>query len=438
MISPRDIIQKKRDGCNLTAGEIAAFIRGYMSSEIADYHVSAWLMAVYLNGMTIEETLALTREMRGSGRGLDLSSIKSKKIDKHSTGGVGDKTSMIVAPIAAACGVTVPMITGRALGHTGGTLDKLESIPGFNPKPSPGKIIEILKSTGAAIMGQTDDLAPADRRIYALRDATATVESIPLITSSILSKKLAEGIDGLVMDVKTGSGAFMPTLKAATSLSRSIVDVCRAMKTKVVVLITDTEQPLGRAIGNAMEIRECIEFLNGQAPEDLETVTTALAAHMIRLGGQARSLDHASKLAYQSVARGEAAQRFRKIIRAQGGDERVVDNPDLLPRAANTTGFRAKTSGFVTRCDAKFLGLASNALGAGRHRVEDHVDLAVGIYLDKKLGDRVVKGEVLCRIHWNDERRFTGAVPLIEQAYQIESKPPRRRSLIHAVLKGQG
>jgi len=436
MITARDVIQKTRDRQKLTSSEISSFLRGYMSSQITDYHVAAWLMAVYLNGMSTDETLALTREMRDSGKVLDLSAIPGKKIDKHSTGGVGDKTSMMLAPIAAACGVTVPMITGRALGHTGGTLDKLESIPGFNPKPSPRKIIEILKSTGAAIMGQTDDLAPADRRIYALRDVTATVESIPLITASILSKKLAEGIDGLVMDVKTGSGAFMPTLKAATSLSRSIVDVCRAMKTKIVVLITDMEQPLGRAIGNAMEIRECIEFLNGQAPEDLETVTTALAAHMIRLGGQARSLDHASKLAYQSVARGEAAQRFRKIIRAQGGDERVVDNPDLLPRAANTTGFRAKTSGFVTRCDAKFLGLASNALGAGRHRVEDHVDLAVGIYLDKKLGDRVVKGEVLCRIHWNDERRFSGAMPLIEQAYQIESKPPRRRPLIHAVLKG--
>src|SRR5712671_2550667 len=223
MISPRDVIQKKRDRQVLTSEEIASFIRGYMSSEVADYHVSAWLMAVYLNGMSIEETLALTREMRDSGRGLDLSSIKAKKVDKHSTGGVGDKTSMIVAPIAAACGVTVPMITGRALGHTGGTLDKLESIPGFDPRPSREKVLHILKTAGAVIMGQTDDLAPADRRIYALLNVTATVESIPLITASILSKKLAEGIDGLVMDVKTGSGAFMPTLKMANALSRSLV-----------------------------------------------------------------------------------------------------------------------------------------------------------------------------------------------------------------------
>src|SRR5438046_5461120 len=328
MITARDVIQKTRDRQKLTSSEISSFLRGYMSSQITDYQVAAWLMAVYLNGMSTDETLALTREMRDSGKVLDLSAIPGKKIDKHSTGGVGDKTAMMVAPIAAACGVTVPMITGRALGHTGGTLDKLESIPGFNAKPAPERIIEILKSTGAVIMGQTDDLAPADRRIYALRDVTATVESIPLITASISSKKLAAGIDGLVMDVKTGSGAFMPTLKAATSLSRSIVDVCRAMKTKIVVLITDMEQPLGRAIGNAMEIRECIQFLNGQAPEDLETVTISLAAHMIRLGGQARSLEHASTLAYEAVERGEAAQRVRRIVRATGGTARATGSRD--------------------------------------------------------------------------------------------------------------
>jgi len=436
MITAREVIQKKRDREALTQQEIASFIRGYTSSQIADYQVAAWLMAVYLNGMTLDETRSLTREMRDSGTVLNLSSIGGQKIDKHSTGGVGDKTSMMVAPIAAACGVTVPMITGRALGHTGGTLDKLESIPGFNARPSPERILEILKSAGAVIMGQTDDLAPADRRIYALRDVTATVESIPLITASILSKKLAEGLDGLVMDVKTGSGAFMPTLKLATALSRSIVDVCRAMKTKIVVLITDMEQPLGRAIGNALEIRECIEFLNGRTPEDLETVTIALAAHMIRLGGLARSIDHASKLACEAVSTGEAAKRFRQIIAAQGGDERVMDNLDLLPRAANTQAFRTATTGFVVRCDAKSLGLASNALGAGRNRVEDSIDPAVGIYLEKKPGDRVLKGDVLCQIHWNDKNRLTRALPLIEQAFEVKARPARRRPLIHAILKG--
>jgi pyrimidine-nucleoside phosphorylase len=435
-MTPREVIQKKRDRGVLTNDEIASFIRGYMSSQVADYHVSAWLMAVYLNGMTMPETLALTREMRDSGKVLDLSSIPGRKVDKHSTGGVGDKTSLIVAPIAAACGVTVPMITGRALGHTGGTLDKLESIPGFNPKPSPERVVEILKSAGAVIIGQTDDLAPADRRIYALRDVTATIESIPLITASILSKKLAASTDGLVMDVKTGSGAFMSTVKMAKALSRSLVDVCRAMKTKIVVLITDMEQPLGRAVGNALEVRECIEFLNGRTPEDLETVSIALAAHMIRLSGRTRSVEQASKMAYEAVSKGEAAKRFRQIIRAQGGDERVVDDPDLLPKAAHRQDFRARVAGFVTQCDAKLLGLASNALGAGRNRVDDVIDPAVGLYVEKKLGDRVSRGDVLCQIHWNDEKRLGDALALIEQAFEIKARPARSRPVIHAVLEG--
>jgi pyrimidine-nucleoside phosphorylase len=436
MIAPREIIQKKRDRGVLTADEIAAFVRGYMSAEAADYHMAAWLMAVYLNGMTIEETLALTRAMRDSGKGLDLSSIAAKKVDKHSTGGVGDKTSMIVAPIAAACGVTVPMITGRSLGHTGGTLDKLESIPGFDPRPSPQRVLSILKTAGAVIMGQTDDLAPADRRIYALRDVTATVESIPLITASILSKKLSEQIDGLVLDVKTGSGSFMPTMKMARALARSIVDVCGKMKTRIVVLITDMEQPLGRAIGNALEIRECIEFLNGNGPEDLETISIALSAQMIRLGGRAKSVSQAAKMAYEAVSKGHAAERFRQIIRAQGGDARVVDNPDLLPRASNIQEFRSRSHGFMTRCDARLLGLASNALGAGRNHVEDIIHPAVGLYLEKKLGDRVKRGEILCQIHWNDESRLQDAMPLIERAFEIQTRPVRRQPLIHAVLEG--
>src|SRR2546426_2688108 len=436
MITARDVIQKTRDRQKLTSSEISSFLRGYMSSQIADYQVAAWLMAVYLNGMTLEEALALTREMRDSGTVLNLSSIGGKKIDKHSTGGVGDKTSMMVAPIAAACGVTVPMITGRALGHTGGTLDKLESIPGFNARPSPERITEILKSAGAVIMGQTDDLAPADRRIYALRDVTATVESIPLITASILSKKLAEGLDGLVMDVKTGSGAFMPTLKAATSLSRSIVDVCRAMKTRIVVLITSMHQPLGRAIGNALEVRECIDFLQGRAPEDLEKGSIALAAHMIRLSGRTRSVEQASKLAYEAVSKGEAAKRFRAIIRAQGGDERVVENPGLVAKAAHVEGFRARVAGFVTRCDAKLLGLASNTLVAGRNSVDDVIDPAVGLYMERKLGERVSRGDVLCQIHWNDKKRLGDALALIEQAFEIKARPVRNRPAIYAVLEG--
>jgi pyrimidine-nucleoside phosphorylase len=436
VISPRDIIQKKRDRQTLTAEEIKQFVEGYVSSAVADYHMSAWLMAVYLNGMEVEETLALTRAMRDSGTGLKLSSIKTKKVDKHSTGGVGDKTSLIVAPIAAACGVTVPMITGRALGHTGGTLDKLESIPGFDPRPTSKRVLTILKEVGAVIMGQTDDLAPADRRMYALRDVTATVESIPLITASILSKKLAEGIDGIVLDVKTGSGAFMPTIEQARNLARSIVEVGQKMKTKVVVLITDMEQPLGRAIGNALEIHECIEFLKGNAPEDLETVSIALAARMIHLGGRAKSTLQATKMAYEAVSSGAAAEKFRQIISAQGGDIRVVDNPDLLPRAAHVKEFRSRSNGFVTRCDARLLGMASNTLGAGRNRVDDIIHPAVGLYLEKKIGDRVSRGETLCRIHWHDEQRLQNAMPLIEEAFEIGAQSSNRRLLIHAILEG--
>jgi pyrimidine-nucleoside phosphorylase len=435
-MTPSKVIQKKRDGGVHTDEEIAYLIRGFLANEITDYQMSAWLMAVYINGMTPKEVLALTREIRDSGSVLDLSALPGKKVDKHSTGGVGDKTSMIVAPIAAACGVTVPMITGRALGHTGGTLDKLLSIPGFNPLPSAATVSRVLKTAGAVIMGQTDDLAPADRRMYALRDVTATVESIPLITASILGKKLAEGTDGLVIDVKTGSGAFMPTMQKSRALARSLVDVCGAMKTRIVVVITDMEQPLGHAIGNALEIRECIEFLHGKTPEDLETVSLTLAAHMIRLGGRARTIAQASKLAYEAVSKGAAADRFRRIIREQDGDERVIDNPNILSRAKHVEEFLARSKGFVSRCDAKLLGLASNALGAGRNKLEDEIDPAVGLYLKKKLGDPVARGETLCEIHWNDEKRLQTALPLIEQAFEVRTRPGRNRPLIHAVLEG--
>jgi pyrimidine-nucleoside phosphorylase len=434
-MTPTEIIQKKRDRGTHTDEEIAYLIRGFMAQEITDYHMSAWLMAVFLNGMRPKEVLALTREIIFSGAILNLPQ-RGTKVDKHSTGGVGDKTSMIVAPIAAACGVTVPMITGRALGHTGGTLDKLQSIPGFNPLPSPTRILQILKTAGAVMMGQTDDLAPADRRMYALRDVTATVESIPLITASILGKKLTEGIDGLVLDVKVGSGAFMPTMRKARQLASSIVDVCRAMKTKIVVVITDMEQPLGRAVGNALEIRECIDFLHGKTPADLETVSLALAAHMLRLGGRARTITQASKLAYEAVSKGAAADRFRQIIREQEGDERVIDNPDILPRAKHIHEFASRSQGFVTRCDAKLLGLAANALGAGRSKVEDTIDPAVGLYLKKKLGDAVTRGETLCDIHWNDEKRLHDALPLIEKALEVKPRVGKHRPLIHAVLEG--
>ena len=435
-MTPREVIQKKRDGGVLTTSDIAFFLRGFMSGQVAEYQMTALLMAIYMNGMNADETFAFMREMRDSGTVLDLSALPGKKVDKHSTGGVGDKTSLIIAPIAAACGVVVPMITGRALGHTGGTLDKLQSIPGFNPQPSTEKIKRVLKEVGAVIMGQTEDLAPLDRRVYALRDVTATVESIPLITASILSKKLAEDLDALVMDVKTGAGAFIPVLKDSQELARSIVFVCRKMKTKIVVLITDMDQPLGRAVGNALEVRECIDYLIGHGPADLDLLSITLAAHMIHLGGRARTVEQGVRMAREAVSNGTAAKRFREIIRIQGGNEKVMDNPDILPKAANTRTLRASSDGFVGRCDAKLVGLASNALGAGRSRVEDTVDASVGIYLEKKVGDRVSRGEPLCRIHWNDESRLRDALPLIRRAYEIKPRAVKSRPLIHAVFSG--
>jgi pyrimidine-nucleoside phosphorylase len=374
--------------------------------------------------------------MRNSGEVLDLSSIPGKKIDKHSTGGVGDKTSLVVAPIAAACGVTVPMITGRALGHTGGTLDKLQSIPGFDPRPTSACVASLLAKNKAVLMGQTESLAPADRRLYELRDATATVESIPLITASILSKKLAEDIDGLVLDVKTGSGAFMPSLNLSTSLARSVAAVCRRMGAGIVVLITDMEQPLGRAVGNALEVKECIEFLNGNVPEDLETVSLALAAEMIRLAGRAKTQREALRMAYEAVSSGKARRSFLNILAGQGGDIRAVEDPDLLPKAKHVTPLKAKRAGVVVRADAKLLGQAANALGAGRVRTDDVIDPAVGLYLHKKTGDEVRRGEPICDVHWNDEKRFESAMPLIVNAFDIGRRSPRRRPLIHAVDRG--
>ena len=435
-MSPGEIIAKKRDGGILTDQDISYFIRGFTSNEIADYHAAALLMAIFFQGMNADEVLSLTREMRDSGIVLNLKSIAGKKVDKHSTGGVGDKTSLLLAPIAAACGVIVPMITGRALGHAGGTLDKLQSIPGFDPHPSKTQIFKALSSVGAVIMGQTKELAPADRRLYSLRDVTATVESIPLITASILSKKLAEGIDGLVMDITTGSGAYMSTRKQAMDLARMIVNICHKMRTDIVVLVTDMNQPRGRAVGNALEVRECIEFLNGNAPEDLESVTLTLAAYMIRLAGKAKNLKHARQLAYESVSSGRALARFADIIRTQGGNPKVVKNPDLLPRAKHVSSIHAQESGYLVRAEAKSLGSGSNALGAGRLRVDDEVDPAVGLYLHKKVGDRVAAGDVICDIHWNDKDRFTAALPMIQDAFKVGRRPAKPHPLIYAVLEG--
>lgn len=433
-VTPRTIIEKKRNGETLTDTEIAFFIRAYHKGEIADYHAAAFLMAAYLRGMTFDETLALTREMRDSGDVFDLSSIPGRKIGKHSTGGVGDKTSLLLAPIVAACGVTIPMITGRALGHTGGTLDKLQSIEGFNPQPSPRQVTRILARHHAILMGQTANIAPVDRRLYALRDSIGTVDSIPLITASILSKKLAEDLDGLVLDVKTGSGAFMRDLDRSLALARSLADTCSRMKTRVVVLITDMEQPLGRTVGNALEVKECLNFLNGSCEPDLETVTLTLASWMIWMGGGARTVHAARRMAYEAVSTGRAREAFLGLVRAQGGDTGCLDDPDRLPKARNVTPIKARQAGVVTAVDARTIGEACNILGAGRIRTEDAIDPSVGLELTKKVGDSVSRGDILCNLHWNDEARYRAGRPQIESAFTIGPRVNEPRPLIHAIV----
>ena len=411
------------------------FVRSYIAGEIADYHAAALLMAICINGMNAGETAALTRVMRDSGVVLDLSSIPGRKIDKHSTGGVGDKTSLLLAPIVSACGIKVPMITGRALGHTGGTLDKLQSIPGFDPYLTPSRIVSALANQGAVLVGQTEEVAPADRRFYALRDATGTVESIPLITASILSKKLAEGIDGLVLDVKTGTGAFMTTTRQSMQLARSLIETGRRLRMQTTVLVTDMSQPLGRAVGNALEVRECLDFLEGKQPDDLATVTFALAARMILLGAVAKTEKDAARMAREAVSSGAARRRFFEIIQAQGGDVRVLENPGLLPKARHISFIKASRQGEILRADARKIGDGCNALGAGRTKLEDPIDPAVGVYLRKKVGDKTSWGEELCEIHWNDETRFRAAMPLLEEAFEIGRGPAKPRPLIHKVLR---
>jgi len=429
-----DIIQKKRDARELTREEISFLIEGYTQGQIPDYQVSAWLMAVYWRGMSPGETSDLTEAMLRSGRVLDLSHLPAAKVDKHSTGGVGDKTSLVLAPVIAAAGICVPMISGRGLGHTGGTLDKLESIPGFNVRLSLGDFLRLLETVGAALIGQTEEIAPADKKLYALRDVTATVESIPLITSSILSKKLAEGIEGLVLDVKVGSGAFMKTLEDASRLADSLVTIGRRMGKRVVALLTAMEQPLGRAIGNSLEVAEANEVLQGRGPADLNAVCEELAGWMLVLGQRAKSLEEGKQQYRALIQSGAAAGKWREIIRAQGGDPIVVDNARCLPQARHQTEWRSPLAGYLTRLDAEKLGRAAMVLGAGRQRVEDPIDPAVGIILHKKLGAPVARDESLATVHYGDPARLEEARPLLEAALRFGSAPAAPAPLILRTL----
>jgi pyrimidine-nucleoside phosphorylase len=425
-----DIIAAKRDGRVLTATEIGFFVEGVTAGTWPDYQASALLMAILLRGMTAQETASLTEAMVHSGVRVDLRNIPGVKVDKHSTGGVGDKTSLILAPLAAACGVPVPMMSGRGLGHTGGTLDKLESIPGFRVNLSLEEMKAALGRTGCAMIGQTAQIAPADKKLYALRDVTGTVESIPLISASIMSKKIAEGIDALVLDVKTGSGAFMKTEADSRRLAESLVAIGTASGVRTEAIITAMESPLGHAVGNALEVIECLEVLKGRGPQDLIDVSIELTARMLVLGRVADTLPAATQQVQRAIASGAGLDRFRQIIEAQGGDPKVVDDYTRLPHVVDRRTVPAARGGYVAAVDAELVGRASVVLGAGRDRVEDPVDPAVGIMVIAKPGDAVRAGAPVLEFHFRDPGRLDAAMQLTSRAITIGDEPPAPGRLI--------
>ena len=430
-----DIIARKRDGAVLTREEIFSFIAGVTAGTWPDYQSSALLMAIVLRGMTAQETAWLTEAMVDSGVRVDLSEISGVKVDKHSTGGVGDKTSLILAPLAAACGLKVPMMSGRGLGHTGGTLDKLEAIPGFRVHLSLEELKSALARVGCAMLGQTSQIAPADKKLYALRDASGTVESIPLISASIMSKKIAEGISALVLDVKTGSGAFMKTEADSRRLAESLVSIGSASGVKTEAVITSMEAPLGRAVGNALEVAECLDVLKGGGAPDLVGVSVELTARMLVLAGAASSRGDAERRVRATIASGEGLERFRQIIENQGGDPRVVDDYGRLPSAPSRHLVTAPRAGVLTGLDAALVGRASVALGAGRDRVDQDVDPAVGIMVMAAPGDRVGKGDPVLELHYRDPSRFGAALPLAVGAITIGDAAPVPRPLILAEVR---
>ncbi len=431
---PQHIIAKKRDGQVLTREELGAFVRGATDGSWADYQLSALLMAIFLRGMTPEETAHYTEAMMRSGIVADLSGVPGLKVDKHSTGGVGDKLSIPLAPMVVACGVPVPMISGRGLGHSGGTLDKLEAIPGFRTDLSLEAYRAQVAKIGCALIGQTKDLAPADKKLYALRDVTATVECIPLICGSILSKKLAEGIDALVLDVKFGRGAFMKTKADARQLAEALVSVGRAGGKKVRALLTAMEQPLGRTVGNALEVAEAIACLRGEGPDDVMEVTYALGAQMLLLGGVAADVAEAEAKLRTVVANGKALEKFAEIIAAQGGDARVTEEPERLPQAKFQVPLAAPADGQVADVDAMGVALAALRLGAGRAKAEDKIDPAVGVSGLVKIGERVTAGAPLCVIHASDENALAAAREQLARAIVVGAQPGRSPRLIEEVI----
>ncbi|MCX7048044.1 MAG: thymidine phosphorylase [Candidatus Sumerlaeota bacterium] len=438
-----DIIIKKRDGRKLSAEEIAFFVQGAVARSIPEYQVSAWLMAAFLKGLDFDELAALTRAMMASGEQYDLSAVPGVKVDKHSTGGVGDKVSLILAPLAACAGVRVPMVSGRSLGHTGGTLDKLESIPGppgaacgYNPYLTREQFVSQLQNIGCAIIGQSDNFVPADKIFYALRDVTGTVESIPLISASILSKKFAAGADAVVMDVKAGSGAFMETEEKARELADTMCKLAEAMGKKVVCLITDMNQPLGRWVGNAAEARESIEVLKGAGDAALTELCIELGAWMMRLAGVENDLDAAHRILSEKLKNGEALRKFAQMVTAQGGDPAIIENPSLLPLAPHTANYCAPAGGYLASINTRAIGIASMLLGGGRQAVTDTIDPSVSIEIHKRLGDAVNPGDPLLTFYYQDDSKLHAAIQAINQALEISASPCAAPPLIKTVVGG--
>ena len=425
-----ELIRKKRDGHPLEDTELQALIEAYTEGDLPDYQMAAFLMAVYYKSMEATELAVWTEAMLHSGQVLDLSDIDGAKVDKHSTGGVGDKVSLILAPLAAAAGLKVPMISGRGLGHTGGTLDKLESIPGFDVNQSVQRFIELVDTLGLGLIGQTGEIAPADKKLYALRDVTATVECIPLIASSIMSKKLAEGIDSLVLDVKVGSGAFMKNVDRARKLAQTMIDIGASMDRPVRALITDMDQPLGRAVGNSLEVIESLETLRGEGPEDLTEITLELVVEMLDVAGKADDRNEAKAHLRSLLDDGSAMEAFTRIIEAQGGDPGVCTDPSLLPSADYTVEFEALRDGVIQSIDAQEVGIAAMELGAGRRTKEDTIDHGVGLVFQKKRGDEVSSGEPILVIHYSDRQSLDLAKKRLRAAIVIGDQPLKAPPLI--------
>jgi pyrimidine-nucleoside phosphorylase len=431
--SPVETIRKKRDGERLSAREIFEFMQGYMDGRVADYQVSAWLMASLLSGLDGSETQVLTRVMLESGERLRFRSVRAPKIDKHSTGGVGDKITLCLAPLVAACGVATPMIAGRGLGHTGGTLDKLEAIPGYRVRLGPRRFESVLRTVGASVIGQSARIAPLDRRLYALRDVTGTVESISLIVASILSKKLATGSDGLVLDVKAGRGAFMRDLGSARELARALVRTAQSAGLPTTALITDMSRPIGLTIGNALEVGEAIDVLHDRGPADTRELTLVLGSEMLVLGGRAKTRAAARALLERALGDGSGFERFLRMVRAHGGDVRTVENPKRLPRARVRRAIRAKRSGVLASADPLELGLVAVALGAGRMRAEGEVDPGAGIELCQAVGERVERGEPIAFLSGRSRGVVEAQTKRAERAFRIGNHAPRRKLVIERI-----